>query len=304
MQPTTAGSIISDAASIFTDVTSVGGQVFTVITEAGRDAFTLATGRRWWSSHECRGICFHGGDSGRRIYRRKVFTDITRLGGHEFTVVSDQAGHLATLAVSGARVVTSVEASVYTAATSLPTNTVGSNSAARFGTSAPWLPAPITIALGSVAAADAEIAAISQSTARIKAGIRSYGSYVVKAAPSEHIFRPPTSYAWRLPYLSRRLRPGVESSVTVVNSNEAHIAEWDSSTVYSFISSFATPSTAAICLHATHIYTTLSMQFVNLIDYRDTSGTITIANLIRCLSFATKLNRKARGIAENIPAIL
>ncbi|KAF9509068.1 hypothetical protein BS47DRAFT_1365524 [Hydnum rufescens UP504] len=88
------------------------------ITEAGHDAFKLATG----------------------------------LGGHEFTVVSDQAGHLATLAVSGAGVVTSVGASVYTAATSLPTNTVGSNIAARFGTSLPWLPAPIIIALGSVAA--------------------------------------------------------------------------------------------------------------------------------------------------------
>jgi hypothetical protein len=44
-QQTIAGSIIGDAASIFTDVTSVGGKAFTIITEAGHDAFTLATGR-------------------------------------------------------------------------------------------------------------------------------------------------------------------------------------------------------------------------------------------------------------------
>jgi hypothetical protein len=41
----------------------------------------------------------------------------------------------------------------------------------------------------------------------------------------------------RLPYLSRSLCPGVESSIAVINGNEARIAEWDSSTVYPLFSS-------------------------------------------------------------------
>ncbi|KAF9509072.1 hypothetical protein BS47DRAFT_1365526 [Hydnum rufescens UP504] len=98
--------------------------------QSGHDAFTLATG----------GVVTSVAGS--------VFTVATAAGGsvagktlvgHEFAVVSDQAGHIATLAVSGGDRHFSGSQSQM------------SNSAARLATSAPWLPAPI-IALGSVAA--------------------------------------------------------------------------------------------------------------------------------------------------------
>ncbi|KAF9510714.1 hypothetical protein BS47DRAFT_1395788 [Hydnum rufescens UP504] len=113
--------------------------LFTIIAEAGHDAFTLATGAGGVVTSVAGSVFTVATADGGSI-AGKVFTDITSLGGHEFTVVSDQAGHIATLAVSGAGIIT------------LVTNTVGSNSAARLATSAPWLPAPIIIALGSVAA--------------------------------------------------------------------------------------------------------------------------------------------------------